>query len=374
MGNSSDRFSGTMRPRALKCRAVRALVITFPLVTSVLVVALLAPEGVPARPLDALPGQPAPGIFPVMQEGLETYMSNRPYSEGSSDCGLTRTIRVRTPDGAAAAGVIVRVEAYPASSGGPEMYGERAVGCPADARPVLTGTLTARTDPAGQARFERLGRGLWILWMEGEAGSLTVVQREAQGIPPYGTNPAGGGQIELLDPFNEHVSGLAGENLSGVPAEPVAPVQLSSTSSYVLLASSSGWQPTLDLAEGDDPPLPLSSLPVPTAAPALALSTQTVIERAGPGGDALLSGTPVVVSTVAPVGKGVTLPRDDSANSGASRSKMWDRVLLVFGAAILGIGLIVWAASYVRGSREYAPARSDRRNKRNRGRGRSDAC
>lgn len=309
--------------------------------------------------------------------------------EGSIDCGLARLVRVRTLDGAAVAGVTVRLEARPASSGGPETYSDRTAGCPADARPVLTGTLIAHTDTTGLARFERPGPGLWTLWMEGETEGNPISPRGVQGTPPYGTNPPGGGHLELLDPYNEHVSGLVSGDVPGAPVEPAEAMeakQLASasasagagTSNYVLVPSYTGWVPALDLASGSDPPQPLSSLPLlpvsrplslAVSTPAPAQSARKGLETAGPRGDALLWGTPVVVGTVAPVADGVEFPQGGSTGArpvGALGGRIVERVLLLFGVAIVGAGLLLLAATHAGRGNEGRRSRRGRRNRRER--------
>jgi len=179
-----------------------------------------------------------------------------------------------------------------------------------------------------------------------------------QGVPPHGTNPDGNGHLELLDPFNEHVSG---ETVGG-PAEVAEPVQLASTGSYVLLPSEKGWVPALDLSDGNDFPLPLSSLPnpprSPLSSPAPTVSNQQVVGTVGPNREALLGGTPVVVGTVV---ADVTLPRADSAGGGTPGGKVGDRVLLMLALASLGLGLILWAASYMRKERKGSGKRQEGR-------------
>ena len=346
-----------MFPRALclgthTVEVTQAMMHACCLLTLLLLVLSPAPKEVSAHvqvdlSTSAAPGphEPPYGAPHLQPAHAPMYVSPLP---GSPDCGLTRTIRVRTLEGSAVAGVTVRLEARPPSSGGPETYGGRTGGCPADARPALTGTLTARTDAAGLARFERVGRGVWSVWLEGETGGRPIAPREAQGVPPYGTNPLGGGHIEMLDAFNEHVG-----KEPGAPAEPVWPLQLASTSSHVLLPTANGWVPALDLAEGSALPLPLSTLSPPSLSPPTPLTplpaAPKVVETVGPSRDALLRGSPVVVGTVAPVAAGAAFPREGSTGAGSTRGSVWDKVLLVVGSAILGIGLLLWAASYARG-------------------------
>lgn len=365
VGGVGNQVQGRACPSSPTTQVARNAVRACCLLASLLLVVLPVPGTGAAQvltgyPASVYPASVSPGPSAVSHQLPARSLSPEPFVDESSDCGLTRTIRVRTLDGSAVVGVTtVRLEARPASSGGPETYRDRTEGCPPNARPVLTGTVRARTDATGRARFERLGRGLWSMWMEGAVDGLPIVQREVQGVPPYGTNPDGNGHLELLDAFNEHV----GDDASGEPDEPGAsaepvipmlPLQISSTSSYVLLPSERGWVPALDLAEGSAPSMPLPSFPelpkLPTPSPVGTLSTQEVVETAGPSRDTILRGTPVVVGTVAIVGTladGAALP-GGSTHAGVRGGRIGDRVLFLLGAALLGFGLLWWAASHTR--------------------------
>ena len=312
----------------LRCYLITAILLTVPLLMQVPVI-----KAASEAPL--IVAAPAVSQLRVTSGPLQGSLS-----EGSPDCGLSNTIKVRTVTGVPVPGVTVRMQALPGSSGGPETYKERVALCPAAHTPVMTGTLTSKTDASGQAQFEQLGRGLWLVWMEGDVDGQAIVASASQGLPPYGNNPAGGGHLELLDPFNEHVGSEPGSEEPGVPAEAV---QLAVMSSYVLMAAPGGWVSALDLAAPSETPLPLISIPAASLTPIAA----TVVQTIGPGGEVGLFGTPVVVGTVGAV---VAYP-GGMGKTDAVGLRGGGGIILVLGAMVAGIGLLLWASSYVRRDR-----------------------
>ncbi len=201
-------------------------------------------------------------------------------------CGQTRLVVVRFLDGTPVPGVEVILSATAPVMGGPELYMRAGSGQPTaseggqdgvgvtphlptpdrECHPVITGTLTAVTDPQGLARFDRLGEGTWMLRFEGETthGRQTayIVATSVQGRFPYGRTREGGGFIERVDALNEE---------GGPNPGPVQPGTGPSTSRYLLQFSAEygGWLPGLDLATEDGvPPLPLAGVkPGPMATP-----------------------------------------------------------------------------------------------------------
>ncbi len=149
----------------------------------------------------------------------QDYSSLRSENDG---CGQTRMVLVRFADGQPAPGVTLTVSARDAATGGPELYvpvsssmdGHQDMVEPPLAppgtrcSPVITGTLTAKTDRSGLARFNRLGEGNWMLRFDGEVTrsgkTASVVPASVQGLFPFGRTREGGGFVERVDALNEH--------------------------------------------------------------------------------------------------------------------------------------------------------------------------
>jgi len=130
----------------------------------------------------------------------------------------------------------------------------------------------AITDATGQAVFANLGSDLWTVTFTGTVGGRSIQPAAAQGQPPYGANPAGGGFGVLLEPQSEDAAPTPVVRNGQVQAE----VQVSRFA--LLPLPDNTWAVTWDLA-GTDTPLPVrtgasgvtsTATPVLTATPAAA--------------------------------------------------------------------------------------------------------
>lgn len=206
-----------------------------------------------------------------------------------TDCGSTRLVKVRFPDGSPVPGLQVAlarsVFSVDHGSDTSSSTGEAPPGSATEQSApfsLLTLTLTVAptwdvpqsdcmsasegsvrglTNADGIAGFAGLAEGSWMLHFEGtvsrggQAGrAMPVTPASLQGMYPYGRTRSGGGFVELVSPLNEE----------GYPnGAPVSPSTGDSTSRYVLQLNKEGtaWMPGLDLATGDEEgPLPLAEV------------------------------------------------------------------------------------------------------------------
>lgn len=286
-----------------------------------------------------------------------------PQSDG---CGQSRLVLVRFLNGEPVSGVRVIFSAAPPAMGGPELYkADRsssqstaiddsrdivvsplltpAIGC----TPVITGTLTMVTDASGQARFDWLGEGTWIVQFEGVTThggrTASVVPASVQGLFPYGRTREGGGFFERVDALNEH----GGPNPEPV-SELATPGTGLTTSRYVLHFSAEhyGWLPGLDLAAEDGTrPVPLAGVTPVTAT----LDSEDAGTGPGTDGGGNLDNPtsdtadefvfdPGAVEVVSAQDKAPTQP--DGQPEGTRLFNVWWAVLLVLWVSALAA--IVW--------------------------------
>lgn len=283
-------------------------------------------------------------------------------SPQSGGCGQTRLVLVRFLNGEPVPGVRVILTAVSPAMGGPELYKTDRSGSqstaiddsrdivvpplltPASAcTPVITGTLTVATDASGQARFDRLGEGTWMVRFEGQVKladqTASIAPASAQGPFPYGRTRDGGGFIERVDALNEH---------GGPNPEPVQPGTGLTTSRYVLhfSAEQGGWLPGLDLAAEDGMrPVPLARVtPVTTTLDSEDAGTGPGTDRGGnldnPTSDTAdeFAFDPSAVEVVTPQDQAPTQP--DGQPEGTRLFNVWWAIFLVL--AVSALAAIVW--------------------------------
>lgn len=346
-------------------------------------------------------------------------------TQQTTTCGQTRSVLVRFLDGKPAPVVKVtlaslRSEASP-EMGGPELYAAGAAGAaggptgptaqsspteggqavtvsplrPPDlgCRPVVTGTLTALTNPQGRVRFDQLGDGAWVVQFEGEVAysgrSAYIVPVSVQGLFPQGRTRAGGGFIEQVTSLNEE-GGPNPEPVSELATPGAGHERSGGTSRYVLEFSAQyeGWLPGLDLVTADNsPPVPLAEV-TPPAMATPAISAVSAITSAGatpavgqernaesPANGTAQESSFDMASVSVEEASGSDQPALQTAGqkSGAPWFNAW---LAVAGLTLGGVGAIVWAkrrsaATDSTSSTELRDTRGtlERRPSRDRGRG-----
>jgi hypothetical protein len=118
-----------------------------------------------------------------------------------------------------------------------------ALGGPPDA-PALR---QATTDAQGRATFPPLDGGIWYLTLHGTVAGRPIEDSAAQGKPPWGTNPAGGGFPIVADPPLESAAALATPGAGPPPA--FVPI--------VLVDRQDRWIAGLDLGTATSAPISL---------------------------------------------------------------------------------------------------------------------
>jgi hypothetical protein len=294
-------------------------------------------------------------------------------SQQSATCGQTRSVLVRFLDGRPVPGVEVTLIAASQYMGGPELNvtgdltsgdGQQVVvsplatphpetdtvtGMKVECRPVITGTLTAITDPQGLVHFDLLGEGAWVLHFDGEVShdghTAYVVPAPIQGLFPQGRTRAGGGFIEQITSLNEE---------GGPNARLVQPDAEPATSRYLLGFSQEygGWLPGLDLASADNvPPVPLAAVTV-TSGVRVATVTPVTTEQSFTNNatqDSSFDATNAKGADLVP-GANQSAPQlagqasgTSSGGSGSGVSEFDLTWAVVLGLVLGGVVAIVWA-------------------------------
>jgi hypothetical protein len=127
----------------------------------------------------------------------------------------------------------------------------------------------ATTDDQGQATFPPLDGGIWYLTLHGTVAGRPIEDSAAQGKPPWGTNPAGGGFPIVVDPPLENAAAISTPAASAAPA--LVPI--------VLVDRQDLWIAGIDLGSATSAPISLPAAvqadpgPPPTPMRSLASST-----------------------------------------------------------------------------------------------------
>jgi hypothetical protein len=149
-------------------------------------------------------------------------------------------IIVRTGDGVPVPGIVVTLHAPSADIGG---------------SPTPLPDQQGTTGADGQVVFANLGHWVWYATFQGAFAGSAIQGPDAQGKPPWGTNPQGNGFPLVVDPQLENEANIA----TPAASEPTT------ISRIVLVPGENAWIPALDLADEAATPISLPTAQAGTA-------------------------------------------------------------------------------------------------------------